>query len=185
MGQGTHQRPRSQTFPLVSVDGTYISPPPSSEPLTPKLPNQTTTATTITTATTTTATTITTAQAAQAAAAAIAALASPALESANLLASPHTTPSSSRTAPSVQGIPQTPPGVAPTKDDAKKALEVVISFLRQQPVGFVEQDEYNLVGKLLEKFGLGGGGGGGGASLGQLVEAADTDMSLSADNSPS
>ena len=181
MGPGTHQRPRSQTFPLVPIDGTYISPPPSSEPLTPKLPNQTTTATTtITSATTTSATTITTAQAAQATAAAIAALASPALESANLLASPHTTPSSSRTAPSIQGIPQTPPGVAPTKDDAKKALEVVISFLRQQPVGFVEQDEYNLVGKLLEKFGLGGG-----ASLGQLVEAADTDMSLSADNSPS
>ena len=176
MGPGTHQRPRSQTFPLVPADGTYISPPPSSEPLTPKLSNQTTTTTTTTTQTT--QTTITSAQAAQAAQA-IATLASPTPESANPLASPHMTPSSSRTVPSVQGIPQTPPGVAPTKDDAKKALEVVISFLRQQPVGFVEQDEYNLVGKLLERFGLGG------ASLGQLVEAADTDMSLSADNSPS
>jgi hypothetical protein len=54
-----------------------------------------------------------------------------------------------------QDAPGTPSGVPPTKDDAKKALEVVISFLRQQPMGFVEQDEYQVVGKLLERFGIG------------------------------
>ncbi|KAF8251803.1 CenpB-DNA-bind-domain-containing protein [Wilcoxina mikolae CBS 423.85] len=143
MAPGTHQRPRSQTFPLMPIDGTYISPPPSSEPLTPKMLNQTVP------------------------------LASPAPEVPNPLASPHMTPSSSHTALSLNGNPDPPSGVAPTKDDAKKALEVVISFLRQQPVGFVEQDEYNLVGKLLEKFGLGSGG---------QIEA-DTNMSFS-NNSP-
>jgi hypothetical protein len=40
-------------------------------------------------------------------------------------------------------------------------------------MGFVEQDEYNLVGKLLEKFGLGSGG--------QID--GDTNMSYS-NNSP-
>jgi hypothetical protein len=143
MAPGTHQRPRSQTFPLMPIDGTYISPPPSSEPLTPKMLNQTVP------------------------------LASPAPEVPNPLASPHMTPSSSHTALSVNGNLETPSGVPPTKDDAKKALEVVISFLRQQPMGFVEQDEYNLVGKLLEKFGLGSGG--------QID--GDTNMSYS-NNSP-
>lgn len=111
MAPGTYQRPRSQTFPLLPIDGTYISPPPSSEPLTPG--------------------------------AAAASAASPA-----------------------GGSP--PP---PSKDEAKQALEVVITFLRRQPAGFVEQDEYVMVGKLREKFGL---------SAGQMdAEAADTIMGFS------
>lgn len=124
---GTHQRPRSQTFPCMPVDGSYISPPPSSEPLTPKLFGQ-----------------------------GSATLASPIPEAPNQLASPHMTPSSSHTGPSSGGSPGTPSGVALSKDDAKKALEVVMRFLRQQPVGFVEQDDYVMVGKLLEKVGLNG-----------------------------
>jgi hypothetical protein len=119
---GIHQRPRSQTFHVLPMDGSYISPPPSSEPLTPKLLQS-----------------------------GAAPLASPIPEVQNPLASPHMTPSSSQTG---GGSPQTPTGVPPSKDDAKKALEVVVSFLRQQPVGFVEQDEYVMVDKLLEKFGL-------------------------------
>ncbi|KAA8912755.1 hypothetical protein FN846DRAFT_773122 [Sphaerosporella brunnea] len=145
---GIHQRPRSQTFPLLPVDGSYISPSPSSEPLTPKMIQSG------------------------------APLASPMPEVPNPLASPHMTPSSSsQTDLSGAESPQTPSGVAPSKDDAKKALEVVMSFLRQQPVGFVEQDEYVMVDKLLEKFGL---------NTVQEVEAgaggaagADTNMSFS------
>jgi hypothetical protein len=138
--QGIQQRPRSQTFPLLPMDGSYISPPPSSEPLTPKLGVP---------------------------------LASPIPEIPNSLASPHMTPSSSQTGRSGGGSPQTPSGGPPSKDDAKKALEVVMSFLRQQPVGYVEQDEYVMVDKLLEKFGL---------STVQEVEAAaagDTSMAFS------
>lgn len=118
------QRPRSQTF--HGLDSTYISPPPSSEPLTPKMLNQTS-------------------------------LQPPALASPvpHPLASPHDTPSSHTTI-SGQSAPQTPMG-PPSREDAYRALEVVMSFIRQQPVGFVEPDDYALVGKLLGRFGLDGG----------------------------
>ena len=59
------------------------------------------------------------------------------------------TPSSSQTANGA--TTETAP---PSKDDAKKALQVVMSYIRQQPVGFVEPDDYVVVGKLLGKFGL-------------------------------
>ena len=137
MPPGTYQRPRSQTFPAMPLDGTYISPPPSSEPLTPKHQS--------------------------------AGVTSPLAEGPNALASPSAS------------NPDTPSGVAPSKDDAKKALELVMSFLRQQPMGYVEQDEYQMVGKLLEKVGLGGNAAAAAAvaAAGQMEAAADTIMGFS------
>ncbi|KAG0128244.1 hypothetical protein HOY82DRAFT_38709 [Tuber indicum] len=116
------QRPRSQTFPTISVDPTYISPPPSSEPLTPKMLNQTVVPPP--------------------------ALASPAPDVPNPLASPNHTPSSSH------GTLTAQTSQSPTKEDACRALEVVMTYLRQQPVGYVEHDDYLVVGKILARLGL-------------------------------
>lgn len=129
---GIQQRPRSQTFPLINVDPSYISPPPSSEPLTPKILNQTIVPPP--------------------------ALGSPVAEISNPLASPHGTPSSSNTI-SANGTPSTPMtmGPAPSTDEARRALEVVMSFLRQQPLGFVEPDDYVVVQKLLRRVSLNDG----------------------------
>lgn len=127
---GVQQRPRSQTFPMA-LDPTYISPPPSSEPLTPKLLQT---------------------------AAPPPELTSPAPDVPHPLASPRDTPISSHTTVSGHSAPSTPMG-SPSREDAYRALEVVMSFMRQQPVGFVEPDDYVLVGKLLGRFGLNGGSG--------------------------
>lgn len=115
------QRPRSQTF--HGLDSTYISPPPSSEPLTPKMIGQTS------------------------------------LQPSSLASPqdmPHDTPASSHTTISGQSAPQTPMG-PPSREDACRALEVVMSFMREQPVGSMYSDDYVLVGKLLGRIGLDGG----------------------------
>jgi hypothetical protein len=49
---------------------------------------------------------------------------------------------------------------APTPDDARRALEVVMAFFQQQPSGFVDAHEYMAIGKLMEKLRLHGGPGG-------------------------
>jgi len=109
-----HMRPRSQTFPLISVDSTYIS-PSSSEPLTPKLAPQ------------------------------------PEM--------PEIDPALSN--PVMSGTeavhPSLPSPPAPSKEDAKRALELVMTYLRQQPVDILlEPDEYLSMTKLLSRFGLDG-----------------------------
>lgn len=123
---GVQQRPRSQTFPMA-LDPTYISPPPSSEPLTPK--------------------TLQTVAPPSA---------SPVPDIPHPLASPRHTPASSHTTVSGHSAPPTPMG-PPSREDACRALEVVMSFMREQPVGFVEPDDYVLVGKLLGRLALDGG----------------------------
>lgn len=45
--------------------------------------------------------------------------------------------------------------VNPSKEDARHALELVMSFLKQQPIGCVEADDFAIVGKLLDRFGFG------------------------------
>ncbi|KAI5779413.1 hypothetical protein DFH27DRAFT_530011 [Peziza echinospora] len=50
-----------------------------------------------------------------------------------------------------------PNGMGPSKDDARRALELVMTYLRQQPVGILlEPDEYLSMTKLLGRFGLDG-----------------------------
>lgn len=48
---------------------------------------------------------------------------------------------------------------SPTQEDARRALELVMSFFQQQPSGFVEPQEYVTIGKLMEKLKLQRGGG--------------------------
>lgn len=125
-GHPVQQRPRSQTFPLIE----YISPPASSEPLTPKIISHTMVPPP--------------------------ALASPVPDASNPLVSPRNTPSSSHTILSGHGTPEMSSSASPSRDDARKALETFMSFLKQQPAGFVEPDDFMLVDRLLGKFELDG-----------------------------
>ncbi|TGZ79113.1 hypothetical protein EX30DRAFT_373256 [Ascodesmis nigricans] len=86
-------------------------------------------------------------------------LASPINEISNPLASPHATPN---------GIPGTPLDGTPTQDEARKAMKVVMSYLKQQPLGFVEPSDYKVVNKLMGKFEINGEG--------NIDEGGDTNM---------
>jgi len=140
-------RPRSQTFPMVGVEPSYISPPASSEPLTPKYLQQP--------------------------------LPPPALESPMEEMPPtlgksdetlrHSTSTSSFSnaiicstsmppPPTPTASPQSPPG-SPSQDEARRALELVMTFFQQQPSGLVDPQEYITMGKLMEKLKLQQGGG--------------------------
>jgi hypothetical protein len=44
--------------------------------------------------------------------------------------------------------------VSPSLEDTKRALEVVMNFFQNQPSGFVEPQEYVMMGKLMEKLQL-------------------------------
>ena len=122
-----YNRPRSQTFPLVTLDPNYsMSTPPSSEPLTPKYLTH-------------------------------GAFDSPLSEmpppslSIDATISPPPPPHHS---PSGAGLPQPP---TPSQDEARRALEVVMAFFQRQPSGVVEPHEYMTIGKLMEKLRLQGG----------------------------
>jgi hypothetical protein len=136
------QRPRSQTFPTLGIDPSFIS-THSTDPLTPKY-NLPVTAPT-------------------------SALDSPmhempppfGLDSA--LSSPtlhHSSSNGSMAPPS--GTPimslQSPPGSSapssPTRDDARRALDTLLNYFNQAPTGLVDQNEYMTVVKLTEKLRL-------------------------------
>lgn len=142
-GTANFQRPRSQTFPMLVGVEQYMSPPASSEALTPKYLNST-------------------------------ALDSPmteirppltTLEEA-LQASPGQTNTSMQpppvppvAIPGQQSDPsQTTVGmdisspITPSQEEAARALELVMNFFQQQPQGFVEPQEYVMIGKLMEKL---------------------------------
>lgn len=42
--------------------------------------------------------------------------------------------------------------LTPSQEEARQALELVMSFFQQQPSGFVEPQEYVMIGKLMEKL---------------------------------
>lgn len=101
-------RPRSQTFPTMLLDPSLLSPPPSNEPLTPKIMSNSL-------------------------------IQSPLGEFSNPLATPGSSIGS----------------MEPTKDEARRAMEVVIEFLRRQgPIGGLklEPDETKVVEKIMGKF---------------------------------
>ncbi|KAI9812146.1 MAG: hypothetical protein M1827_004812 [Pycnora praestabilis] len=139
-----YSRPRSQTFPMLGVDPVYISPPPSSEPLTPKYLHHPT--------------------------ASPVPLESPLSEMPpplsvdETLQSPHYSHSNSNSSPASMQPPPNPrsnsasslPG-SPTQDDARRALEVVMTFFQHQPTGLVDPQEFMTIGKLMEKLRLQGG----------------------------
>ncbi|KAI9770109.1 MAG: hypothetical protein M1840_003559 [Geoglossum simile] len=135
-------RPRSQTFPLLGFDQSYASPPPTSEPMTPKFVGQ-----------------------AMAPPPAPPSPGSelPPLASDETMVSSHAESPSSVHAPSHGGVSPTsgvvsPSGgvSSPTQEDARRALEVVISFFSQQPSGFVDPQEYMTIGNLMKKLRLQG-----------------------------
>ncbi|KAF4631798.1 hypothetical protein G7Y89_g6336 [Cudoniella acicularis] len=135
------QRPRSQTFPMLGIDPSFVS--QSSEPLTPKY-NMPVTAPS-------------------------SALDSPIQEIPppfgmdSAVSSPplHRSSSNGSMAPPsstpVTGL-QSPPGSSapssPTQDDARRALDTLLNFFQQAPNGLVDQNEYLTVLKLTEKLRL-------------------------------
>jgi hypothetical protein len=137
------QRPRSQTFPMLGIDPSFISSQPS-EPLTPKYHLPIT--------------------------APSSALDSPIHEMPppfgmdSAISSPplHHSSSNGSMAPPSSSTPitglQSPPGSSapssPTQDDARRALDTLLNFFQQAPTGLVDQNEYLTVLKLTEKLRL-------------------------------
>jgi hypothetical protein len=135
------QRPRSQTFPMLGIDPSFIS-SQTSEPLTPKynLP----------------------------ATAPSSALDSPIHEMPHsygmdtAISSPplHHSSSNGSMAPPSSGTPisglQSPPASSapssPTQDDARRALDILLSFFSHQPPGLVDHNDYVTVLNLTKKL---------------------------------
>ncbi|PQE13133.1 centromere binding b protein [Rutstroemia sp. NJR-2017a BBW] len=138
------QRPRSQTFPTLAIDPSFIS-SQGNEPVTPKF-NLSDTAPS-------------------------SAVESPVhelgpaftLDSAISPRSLHHSSSNSSMAPPpasltpISGL-QSPPHISapssPTQDDARRALDTLLNFFQQAPNGLVDQNEYMTVLKLTEKLRL-------------------------------
>ena len=144
-GSSNFQRPRSQTFPMLVGVEQYMSPPASSEALTPKY---------------------------------MTTLDSPMHElrppmagmDETMEASPTQATSSMQPPP----LPAVPPitvsmqqgaishpspgglengsAMTPSQEEAARALELVMSFFQHQPQGFVEPQEYAMIGKLMERL---------------------------------
>ena len=50
--------------------------------------------------------------------------------------------------------PVTSPVISPTQQEARRALELVMTFFQSQPAGIVEPNEYMTMGKLMQKLEL-------------------------------
>lgn len=133
-GNAFNQRPRSQTFPNLGIDPLFMS-SESSEPLTPKY--------------------------SLADSAPPSGLESPIQEiptsfSHNTTISPpplrHSSSSGSMAPPSGVQSPARTCANSPTQDDARRALDTLLSFFQQAPTGLVDQNEYMTVLKLTEKL---------------------------------
>jgi hypothetical protein len=163
---GNHfQRPRSQTFPTLGIDPSFIS-QHTNEPLTPKYNLPMT--------------------------APSSALDSPMHEMPppfgmdSAISSPplhHSSSNGSMAPPSgtpVTGL-QSPPGSSapssPTQDDARRALDTLLNFFNQAPNGLVNENEYLTVLKLTERLRLQQNSG---PLPGGLHRIAEQDCELSA-----
>jgi hypothetical protein len=156
------QRPRSQTFPMLGIDPSYISPPQSADPLTPKYhqghtPHQSITAPSSALEQSSNLhdemphsfgidTSISS---------------SPALHhrsSNGSMAPPSSTtpnlPSSALSSSPANGQGQNSAPGSPTQDDARRALDTLLNFFSSAPQGLVDQNEYLTVLKLTEKLRL-------------------------------
>ena len=134
-----YSRPRSQTFPALGADPHYPASGVSSDNVTPKYMDQA----------------IVTSPPLDAPASEIPPL--PQREQIGGQAhrdSATGSPSSMQPPPphSTGGVMFTLPTVPPTQEDAKRALEVVMTFFRYQPSGLVDPHEYMTIGKLMEKL---------------------------------
>ena len=150
-------RPRSQTFPKVAIEPSFISLPESREPLTPKYLDQK--------------------MAAPALGTPLDDVPEQALRfepSVYHSQSQHGTyleGSSQDGSPASMGPPRLPAtglpspnasnisspiGSPPSQDEARRALEIVMNFLRRQPSGLVHSQEYKAIENLMEKLTLHG-----------------------------
>jgi hypothetical protein len=150
-GSSNFQRPRSQTFPMLVGVEQYMSPPPSSEALTPKFLNSTALDSPM--------------EEFQPSLAAI---------DDAMQASPTTVTNSMQPPPLPNGLPTMPSvsiplqqsnmlqtvtedisPISPSQEEAARALELVWTFFQQQHEDFiVEPQEYVTIGKLMEKLKL-------------------------------
>ncbi|KAH7360801.1 hypothetical protein BKA65DRAFT_192699 [Rhexocercosporidium sp. MPI-PUGE-AT-0058] len=143
---GNFQRPRSQTFPMLGIDPSFIS-TQGNEPLTPKYNHPLT--------------------------APSSALDSPmdemppsygmdsAISSPPLQSLHHSSSNGSMTAVSgLQSPPRSSAPSSPTQDDARRALDTLLAFLNHSTTsqGLVDRDEYMTVLKLTEKLRLNSNG---------------------------
>lgn len=147
-GSSNFQRPRSQTFPMLVGVEQYMSPPPSSEALTPKFLNSTALDSPM--------------DEFQPSLAAIddAMQASPTTVTNSM--QPPPLPNGVSTAPvsismqqsgTLQTISEGMLPMSPSQEEAARALELVWTFFQQQHEGFVvEPQEYVTIGKLMEKL---------------------------------
>ncbi|KAF1971969.1 CenpB-DNA-bind-domain-containing protein [Bimuria novae-zelandiae CBS 107.79] len=148
-GSANFQRPRSQTFPMLPGVEQYISPPPSSEALTPKFLSSTALDSPMDEF-------------------------QPSLAAIDdaMQASPTTITNSMQPPPLPNGLPMMPSGsismqqssvlqtvsedpssTSPSQEEAARALELVWTFFQQQHEDFVvEPQEYVTIGKLMEKL---------------------------------
>ncbi|KAJ4304794.1 hypothetical protein N0V90_000322 [Kalmusia sp. IMI 367209] len=145
-GSSNFQRPRSQTFPMLIGVEQFMSPPPSSEALTPKFMNTTALDSPM--------------DEFQPSLAAI---------DDTMQASPTTVTNSMQPPPLPNGLPtaslpmqqssmtqavlESTSAMSPSQEEAARALELVWTFFQQQHEDFVvEPQEYVTIGKLMEKL---------------------------------
>ncbi|KAF2183219.1 CenpB-DNA-bind-domain-containing protein [Zopfia rhizophila CBS 207.26] len=144
-GSSNFQRPRSQTFPMLVGVEQYMS-PPSSEAMTPKYMNTTTLDSPM-------------AEVRPPMSAVDDEMRSPTQVTSSMQPPPvPTAPPVSISMQQPTLAQQNPLGlehasqVTPSQEEARRALELVMSFFQQQPSGFVEPQEYVMIGKLMEKL---------------------------------
>jgi hypothetical protein len=138
------QRPRSQTFPMLGIDPSFLT---NTEPVTPKWPPNTSSPTvsldspihelppfTLNTAISPSSTTLPPS-------------ATSTTASSISIPLPHSNTSTSSTLSS-------PPPSSPTQDDARRALDTLLTFFNSAPQGLVDHQEYLMVLKLTEKLRL-------------------------------
>ena len=152
-------RPRSQTFPMLGIEPSHMSPTTSTDVLTPKYLQQSFATSALETP--------------------IEELLEPPLSIQDMMQTQQSHPSSSANTPNQDISPLTmaPPAVPslsmsprsghssettspvvspPSQDEARQAMELVMTFFKHQPHGMVDAQEYIIMSKLMEKLKLHG-----------------------------
>lgn len=147
-GSGNFQRPRSQTFPLLVGVEQYMSPPASSEAVTPKYINSTALDSPMTEV--------------QPSLAALDDAMQPSPTQTTTSMQPPPVPAGPAVTIPMQdstlsnsvpiGMADTATPVSPSEDEAARALELAMSYFQNQTTSFLEPQEYMLIGKLMEKL---------------------------------
>ncbi|KAF2107425.1 hypothetical protein BDV96DRAFT_299688 [Lophiotrema nucula] len=139
-GSSNFQRPRSQTFPMLVGVEQYMSPPPSSEALTPKYLNSTVLESPMEVLPSSSAMDDSMS-------------ASPTQVTNSMQPPPVPAASLSMQLPHLSSpAPIGAESGSPSQEEAARALELVMSFFQHQPTGVFEPQEYMMIGQLMEKL---------------------------------